>query len=197
MDTARKKGLDGIAITDHDNVYGWMYASKLVSDLLIIPGLEVTTKDGHLILLGIKNPPPKGSDAIDVSNYARREDGIVIVPHPNIPFIGVREEIIEVMRPDAIETGNARIPFNRMMEKNVRLAERLGLPQTGGSDTHIHTTVGDTYTVVEAEERPVDAVLDAIRGGKVRPVGKTLSWLEKVKMVLSMATLSLKFWQRD
>ncbi|MCJ7635208.1 PHP domain-containing protein [Candidatus Bathyarchaeota archaeon] len=196
LDAARKKGLDGVAITDHDNVYSGICASKLASDLLILPGVEVTTKDGHLLLFGIKNSPPKDLDAIVVSNYARREGGIIIVPHPNIPFISFREEIIEEIRPDAIETFNAKIPFSCIIDKNVKLAERLGLPQTGGSDAHTNTTIGDMYTVVEAEERTLDAVLDAIRKGRVRPAGKTSSWMEKARMAWSAVIPRLNFWQR-
>lgn len=197
LDTARKKGLDGIAIADHDTVQGWIRASKLAPDLLVIPGVEVTTKDGHLLLLGVKNPPPKDLDAAAVSDYARRANGIIIVPHPNVPFLSIREEIIREIRPNAIETYNAKIPFMRIIKKNVKLAERLGLPQTGGSDAHSSTTVGDMYTVVEAEEKSVNAILEAIRKGKVRPVGKSSTWLEKTDIVLEMIISSLMFWRKN
>lgn len=196
LDAARRKGLDGIAITDHDTIQGWLSTSGLASDLLVIPGVEVNTKDGHLLVLGVSKPPPKNLDAMAVSNYARRERGVIIVPHPNVPFLSIREDVIKRIRPDAIETYNAKLPFERIRNKNIKLAERLGLPQTGGSDAHTHKTVGDMYTVVEAGERSVDAVLDAIRKGKVKPVGKTSTWQEKANIILWMAVSRLRFWRK-
>lgn len=196
LDAARRKGLDGIAITDHNTVQGWIHASKLASDLLVIPGVEVNTSDGHLLVLGVRNPPPKGLDATTVSDYARREGGVIVVPHLNVPFFSIREDVIKRIRPDAVETHNAKIPFEFIVNKNVRLADRLRLPQTGGSDAHTQATVGDMYTVVEVEERSVEAVLDAIRRGKTRPAGKTSTWLEKTKIVLPIVTSSLIFWRK-
>lgn len=195
LGAARKRGLDGVAITDHGTARSWTSASRPTSDLLIIPGLEVTTKSGHLLVLGMKNPPPKGLDPVAVSEYAKRKGGVVIVPHPNIPFLSVGEDVIERIRPDVIETYNAKIPFERIIKKNVKLAERLGIPQTGGSDSHTHKTVGDMYTVVEVEDRSVEAVLDAIRRGEVRPAGKMSTWLEKADIVFRMVVSKLKFWR--
>ena len=60
---AVKKGLDGIAICDHNTVAGSYYARKRAKELncplLVIPGIEVSTTEGHLIVLGIReNIPP-------------------------------------------------------------------------------------------------------------------------------------------
>jgi len=196
LNAARQRGLDGIALTDHDNIGSWISAPQLDSDLLIIPGIEVTTKDGHLLLLGIKEMPPEDLDAVAASDYTRKRGGIVIVPHPKIPFISIGESIIERIRPDAIETYNAKVPFAYITRKSIKLAERLRIPQTGGSDAHSDKTVGDMYTVVEAEDRTVEAVLDAIKKGKIRPAGKTSSRLEKVKMLFLLGVSRLMFWRR-
>ena len=53
---AQEVGLDGIAITDHNSVLSFSVASKLAEelglDLIIVPGAEISTREGHLIALG-------------------------------------------------------------------------------------------------------------------------------------------------
>ncbi|MDM7913276.1 MAG: PHP domain-containing protein, partial [Methanotrichaceae archaeon] len=53
LKAAKKRGLDGIAITDHDSLGGSRAARRIIKDLelkmILIPGVEVTTADGHLL----------------------------------------------------------------------------------------------------------------------------------------------------
>ena len=49
---AKRNGLDGIAITDHHTMQGVRDAEAQVDDFLIIPGIELTTRDGHLLGIG-------------------------------------------------------------------------------------------------------------------------------------------------
>ncbi|MFH0897451.1 MAG: hypothetical protein V1850_05335 [Candidatus Bathyarchaeota archaeon] len=102
-------------------------------------------------LFGVKNPPPKDLDAAAVSENARKENGIIIVSRPNIPFLSIREEIIREIRLNATETYNATISFMRIIQRNVKLTERLGLPQTGDRDADTQRAVEDLYIVVYFE----------------------------------------------
>jgi predicted metal-dependent phosphoesterase TrpH len=68
-----------------------------------------------------------------------------------------------------------------MVELNRRLARRLRLPETGGSDSHIPGTVGRAYTVLEAEERSTEGVLDALRKGRCRGEGRGISLGERLE----------------
>jgi len=191
LEYARKKKLDGIAITDHNTMTAVAPTLKQAQDLIIIPGIEVETREGHLLILGLKKPPPKGLRGLEFLEYARKEGGVVIIAHPNLPFHGFREEAIRRIRPDAIETYNAKTPFSRrMMRKNIELAKRLGLPQTGGSDSHIPQTVGDMYTIINATSRSVEGVLDAVRKGEIRPAGEPSTIWERPIAILK--TLSRK-----
>lgn len=195
LDAASQKGLDGIAITDHNTTKGWIEASKLETKLLVIPGVEVSTKEGHLLILGIQNPPPKGVDALTISDYARREGGVVIVPHIGISYFSIGEEVARKIKPDAVETHNAEVPFNYMIKRSVKIAEKLDLPQTGGSDSHSCKTVGNICTMIETEDKTVKGVIDAIRKGKVKPLWKTVTWTWKSKQVLTIGVRSLMFWR--
>jgi predicted metal-dependent phosphoesterase TrpH len=183
LETARERGLDAIAITDHNTMTAYYYAIRIAPDLMIIPGLEVGTADGHLLILGIETRPPKRlRSAVEVTKYARKNNGVIIIPHPNMPLISVSEKVIRQIAPDAIETHNSNVPFfNYFTKKNTKLADKLGLPKTGGSDAHNHKSVGDAYTIVDTASKTVDSVLDAIKKGKTEPVGMSSSYKDLLK----------------
>ena len=68
---AEEAGLDAIAITDHDAVDGAKMALQIPSRVLVIPGIEVSTKQAHLIVLGVTEIIPAGLDVIDTINIAQ------------------------------------------------------------------------------------------------------------------------------
>jgi predicted metal-dependent phosphoesterase TrpH len=79
---AEEEGLDAIAITDHDSVEGAKRALTIPSAVLVIPGIEVSTKQGHLLVLGVTEIIPAGLDVVDTVNIARRMGALLILPHP-------------------------------------------------------------------------------------------------------------------
>jgi predicted metal-dependent phosphoesterase TrpH len=170
---AEETGLDAIAITDHDSVEGAKRALTLPSTVLVIPGIEVSTKQGHLLVLGVTEIIPSGLDVIDTVNIARRMGALLILPHPyHIWRHGVaRRKKSGMMVVDAVEVFNSRYIVGSANNKAARIAKRLGKPCVGGSDAHNAKFVGFGRTYVDAE-RNVPAILDAIRAGKVTCGGK-------------------------
>ena len=88
---ARKRGLNGFAITDHNTCdaitymidKGLMRKDGLpVDDFLIIPGVEVTTAEGHLLCIGAVLPNLKGRPALEVCKLIHEAGGLAIPPHP-------------------------------------------------------------------------------------------------------------------
>src|SRR5690348_12625078 len=75
--------LDVIAVTDHDEVRGALEACKLGYEygVQVIPGVEVSTKEGHLLALFIEEAPPRGQSLIDTLIFIGRAGGIAIAPH--------------------------------------------------------------------------------------------------------------------
>ncbi|MCX8170002.1 MAG: PHP domain-containing protein [Candidatus Methanomethyliaceae archaeon] len=151
---AKRMGLDGIAITDHDVMIDPIIAEKLSeeSNLIIIPGMELSTEIGHLIFL---------------------EDDLIIIPHPLDSLShGIGSENVKELRKlnPAIEVKNgSTLPiFNKMAE---RLAIKLGLNMIGGSDAHIDFMVGSAYTIVYTENKSLEAIIRAIKMGKSYAVG--------------------------
>lgn len=165
---AEELGLDAIAITDHDTVDGAKHALTLPSPVLVIPGIEVSTRQGHLLVLGVTEVIPAGLDVIDTVHIARRMGALLILPHPyHVWRHGVaRRKKAGMAVVDAVETFNSRYIVGSANSKAARIAKRLDKPCVGGSDAHNARFVGFGRTYVDAEKN-VPAILDAIRAGKV------------------------------
>lgn len=170
---AEEVGLDAIAITDHDTVDGAKKALTCTTTILVIPGIEVSTKQGHLLVLGVTEVIPSGLDVIVTIEIARRMGALAILPHPyHVWRHGVaRRKKAGMGIVDAVEVFNSRYIVGSANTKAARIAKRLGKPCVGGSDAHNARFVGFGRTFVDAEKN-VPAILDAIRAGKVSCGGK-------------------------
>ena len=165
---AEAVGLDAIAITDHDCVDGAKKALATKTSVLVIPGIEVSTKQGHLLVLGVTEVIPSGLDVRDTVAIAKRMGALVILPHPyHMWRHGVARKIRAAMNiVDAVEAFNSRYIVGSANRKAGRIAERLEKPCVGGSDAHNARFVGYGRTFVEAEP-DMQAIFAAIRAGKV------------------------------
>jgi predicted metal-dependent phosphoesterase TrpH len=170
---AEEAGLDAIAITDHDSVDGAKKALACTTTVLVIPGIEVSTKQGHLLVLGVTDLIPAGLDVLVTVEIARRMGALAILPHPyHVWRHGVaRRKKAGMDVVDAVEVFNSRYIVGSANTKAARIAKRLGKPCVGGSDAHNARFVGFGRTFVDAEKN-VPAILDAIRAGKVSCGGK-------------------------
>jgi len=170
---AEEAGLDAIAITDHDTVDGAKKALTIPSHVLVIPGIEVSTKQGHLLVLGVTEVIPSGLDVVATVEIARRMGGLLILPHPyHVWRHGVaRRKNAGMAVVDAVESFNSRYIVGSANKKAARIAKRLGKPCVGGSDAHNARFVGFGRTYVEAEKN-VPSILAAVRAGTVSCGGK-------------------------
>lgn len=170
---ADEEGLDVIAITDHDSVDGAKKALSIPSAVLVIPGIEVSTKQGHLLVLGVTEIIPAGLDVVATVNIARRMGALAILPHPyHVWRHGVaRRKKAGMHVVDAVEAFNSRYIVGSANQKAARIAKRLGKPCVGGSDAHNAKFVGFGRTYVDAEKN-VPAILEAIRAGRVSCGGR-------------------------
>lgn len=175
LEVARKRGLDGLAICDHDTVEGGLACEKRAMELgfeiTVIPGVEVTSSKGHILVLGVRENIEPLLTPEETIHRARKLGGTVIIPHPfKQSSHGIGS--LEGLDIDAVEVFNSRCLFNNANRKAAIEAERLGIPGVAGSDSHIPEMVGQAYTEIEASENTLEAVLRAIREGKVAPAGK-------------------------
>ncbi len=168
---AVKKGLDGIAICDHNTVDGSLHAQTRARDLnlplLVLPAAEVSTTKGHLIVLGIRENIQPNLTPEETIRVAREKGGVVVAAHPfKVGSIGS----VAGLDVDAIETFNSRCIFGEN-KKAEEMACVLGKPHVGGSDSHLLATIGLGFTEIDARF-DVDSVLSAIREGKTRAGGR-------------------------
>ncbi|ABS54738.1 PHP C-terminal domain protein [Methanoregula boonei 6A8] len=170
---AEAVGLDVIAITDHDCVDGAKKALAFKTSVLVIPGIEVSTKQGHLLVLGTTELIPAGLDVRETVQIARRMGAIVILPHPyHVWRHGVARRVRAAMNiVDAVEAFNSRYIVGSANRKAGRIADRLEKPCVGGSDAHNARFVGYGRTFVEAEPE-IPAIFEAIRRGQVSCGGR-------------------------
>ncbi len=168
---AKQRGLNGIAITDHDAIERIRNISK--TNIILIPGIEISTKAGHLIALGIKSPIPPNLTALETAKRIRRQGGLVVVPHPYDRLShGMGREDVKSIKPDAIEVINSSsLTFSRAKNRNQKLAEELHVAEVAGSDSHIPETIGDAYTIIETNSTKLNEILRAIKNGKTVPEG--------------------------
>ncbi len=153
---AERRGLDVIAVTDHDHLEG----AKRVADLLaksesslgLITGIEVTTRQGHLLGLFVQRPPRMLRSVEESIDAIKAQGGLVIVPHPLgrlVPSLS-RKKIEELLSRgyalDGIETYNPSPANSSQRQAVIKLNKAWGLAETGGSDAHFWQHIGSGYT---------------------------------------------------
>ena len=174
--SAKAVGLQGLAVTDHNTseAIDDMMAKGLVradgqpvDGFLVLPGIEVTTAEGHLLCLGCSLPSSlKGLPAKEVCRLAHAAGGICVAPHPYDLFrAGIRESVLDTLPLDGLEAFNAATTLRRHNRKAYQYALRRGLPMTAGSDAHHAGAVGVASTIVDPADFSVAGVLQALQQG--------------------------------
>ncbi|WXG45360.1 MAG: PHP domain-containing protein [Candidatus Atabeyarchaeum deiterrae] len=189
--SAASKGLHVVAITDHNTVRGSKEARKCKTGVLVIPGIEVDTKEGHIIGLGIEDVIKPWLSAAETVDLIRDAGGTVVIPHP---FDYIRRGIgsmAKILKADAIEVMNSKTntPLSNTFAK--RLAKKINSPITAGSDAHLAEDVGNAYMIIQPRENPnVNMILKMLRTQKsntVEIVGRITPLSSRVKKIALQA----------
>ena len=154
------------AITDHDSVRGCKATIELAEaypDILIIPGVEISTTEGDLLVLGTEELPPKPWTPETVVDYSKSVGAITIVAHPFREY-GMGD-LARKYNVDAIEVLNGNSTVTANNEAKV-LAKSMGLPGTAGSDAHQVSELFSVNAKIEADLN-VESVLKAIKKGSI------------------------------
>jgi predicted metal-dependent phosphoesterase TrpH len=181
LERAAAVGLDGLAVTDHDEIEASLDAVEKAPEygLVGIPGMEVSSAAGHVLALGVRELVPAGLSFGETLDRIHELGGIAVVPHPfQESRHGVLEHIsrAELLAADAIEVYNSRLFTGRSNRQAERFARTHDMPMTAGSDAHISQMVGQATTSVGTDERSADAILDAIVAGDTTVEGRRTPW---------------------
>jgi predicted metal-dependent phosphoesterase TrpH len=166
---AKKRGLDGVAVTDHESLDGALKIAK-EADFLIVPGMEVAAVGGHVVGLGLRQSVASHLGVDETVDRIHRSGGIAVACHPT-GFLkgGLGSRVTSGF--DAVEVINSSaIPFGYSVKRNERIASALGKPRVAGSDAHYGPEIGLAYTLVNAESN-VEEVVKAIGKGLCQPFG--------------------------
>jgi len=176
---AKKRGLTAVAVTDHNQVEG---AKKIAREtgFLIIPGTEVSSRDGHIVGLNVNEVIPRGLSADETVDRIHRAGGVAIACHPYALFKGSIGQHVTA-KFDAVETINASsFPFRSASSKAEKLAERFSLPRVAGTDAHYGPVIGCAYTVIDSELN-LESILGSIIKGRCEPAGCSISLVMRLQ----------------
>ena len=156
---AKKRGLDGIAITDHDVLY---QGETNIDGIQIIPGVEITLKDqAHLLAYFIKEPLEKCKFNLEEAvKEIKRQGGYCSLAHPyrrGEGWVKVKKRNKEEIRKainlvDAVELNNFKSPPRQKLKlKKLLKSLNINKPLSAGSDAHIPGDVG--FSVLKTKEK--------------------------------------------
>jgi hypothetical protein len=176
---AQKHGLDAVAITDHNRIDGALKIAK-EKDFLIIPGIEISSRNGHIIGLNLREVIPAELSADETVDRIHEAGGIAVACHP-ITFFKESLGAHTNSKFDAIEVINASaIPFGYSVKRGKNLAFQLGKAQTAGSDAHYGPEIGYAYTLVDAELE-LEKMIKALTEGLCKPIGRAIPLRTRLK----------------
>jgi len=182
-DILKKKGLDGFAVTDHNNIKAFSFIKKYKGDMKIIRGCEIKTKKGEILAYFI-NEEIVSKDVREVIREIRKQDGIVSIPHPFDIFrkSAMKTHVWKIIRlVDAIEVFNSRCLLNRFNLLALKVAKRYNLGLTAGSDAHFAYEVGSAGIIAEGDIK--DAILNRtnqIFFKRINPEAHILTAVKKI-----------------
>jgi hypothetical protein len=170
IDVARKRGLQRLAITDHNVFEGARIAARLDPEL-IIPGEEIMTTRGELLAYYVQELVPPGLTPERSIAILRQQGAVISVAHPFDNFRAGHwdetelREILPLV--DAVEVFNARVATPAENRRAAEVTAAAGKPGTAGSDAHAYLEVGRT-TMRLPDFHDADSLRAALSSGEVR-----------------------------
>jgi len=169
VQTCLKRGINCVAVTDHNEIGGALAIQKLASFTVII-GEEVESSEGEIIGLFLREEVPGGLSPEETVRRVKEQGGLVCVPHPFDRFRHEHLDEAALMRilpqVDIIEALNARTTLRADNEQAARFAQEHGLAMSAGSDAHSARELGRACVEMPDFEGPQE-FLKALRQGRI------------------------------
>jgi predicted metal-dependent phosphoesterase TrpH len=167
-------GLDGVVITEHD--YLWpddelRELREAAPGLVVLSGIEVSGRDGDLLVYGVSNPFTlrRSTPWVDLCREVHRQDGTAVAAHPY--RWGQRFE--RILRDPQVTLDGIEAMTNNMDDELRRRAAGVlrdwpELAGLGSSDAHEVGVVGACFTEFDADIRTNADLVAAIRSRRLR-----------------------------
>jgi len=174
---ASKKGIDVVAITNHNTLRGSYEALKIAKDLrsevLIIPGMEISTNLGHIIGLFLEENVCS-KNFVDVVEQIKSQDGLVMIPHISKRLQNFGRA--EFAKADLLEALNGRAT-RRENKLALSLVSRLNKPFVAGSDAHFLFELGKVLTFLPRKPADSDELRKMLLNGCISGVEGNIGYL--------------------
>lgn len=178
---AKRKGLQGIAITDHNTIRGALKTMSLTNDeLMVVIGSEIRTNKGDVIGLFIQDEV-KSRRFTDVITEIKDQGGIVVLPHPYKNKVNPQELLGNV---DIVEGLNARVP-KELNYKAQLLAKKFNIPTIAGSDAHLSIEIGQVRTIFHKTPTDIEDIKKDLLNGKTMIKGRESPYYVRMLSILS------------
>ncbi len=176
VEVAVDRDFDVLSITDHDTIEGSQEAADVVEEehypITILPGVEITTANGHLLAYGISTDIDAGMSMEESCAAVRKMGGLCFLAHPFDFIRGGSIRISSFRVVDGVEVYNSKNPFNFLA---ARYAAKYGKPGIAGSDAHFAEHIGAAVTYL-ASPTP-SSLLEARFEGRRMPIRERLAFL--------------------
>ncbi|MDX2006867.1 MAG: PHP domain-containing protein [Meiothermus sp.] len=153
------RGIAVQAITDHDQIWGAQLLQELCADnpaLTVIVGEEISTRDGEIIGLFLRERVPPGLSAEETVANIRAQGGLVLIPHAFDPLkrFHIHPQALEHIadQVDIVETFNSHISSPRWNLRALEWAESRGKLKSAGSDAHTLDRIGAAWVQAPARD---------------------------------------------
>lgn len=170
INKAKKTGLDGICITDHES----MEAKTLICEgmqkngLYVIIGMEYSTPDGDFLIFGINNNIPLNLTAEKLLIWVKKSKGAAIAAHPFRKVRHVKEYIIKSKLCNIVESINGRNTSIENSKINI-WRKKYNFTECGGSDAHTLQEIGKVKTRFFTDIRSSEDFVHALNNGLCIP----------------------------
>lgn len=185
IEAAKRARLDGVCLTEHDFFWDQEKAAELGKrhDFLVIPGIEVNTETGHIVVFGLERFVYGMHRLGELAPMVEAAGGAMIAAHPyrrQLPFHlekeGDWDEALEkacanpvYSQVQGVETLNGR-GTERQNAFSAAVCERHGLSRAAGSDAHSLVDVGKCATEFEGRIEGLADLIAELKAGKFRAV---------------------------
>jgi predicted metal-dependent phosphoesterase TrpH len=159
LGAAERRGLDVIAITDHERIDAAVAAQRMAElrglHVGVVVGEEVSTRGGHLVGLYLRERIAPWRSLKSTVARVHEQGGLAIVAHPLVPYplcasAGAIRKLLEeadpIFHPDGIEAFNPTTAGMRWTRRVPEFVESTGRAAVGSSDAHRADDVGQAFT---------------------------------------------------
>lgn len=189
IELAKSKGLDGVCLTEHDYFWDPEEAEALARkhNFVVIPGIEMNTEHGHILVFGLHKFEYGLHHVERLAEVVAEAGGVMIAAHPYrryMPWYYLEDDDLD----NALKRASQNPAFRlcaalerihgrgspQQNDFSARLCDRLDVPGTGGSDSHLPAQVGRCATRFERPVRNLEELVAELQAGRFEPVSLSM-----------------------